>query len=275
MDAVNFVDYRDYLNKELALRLNKNPNYSLRSFAILLQLSPSHLSRVLNGQNKLSLAKASVISLKLKHNKENMAHFSDLVQLEHVTSNDQESKTEIINRIAKRTRGLEHKLLTIEYFTVVSEWYHFAILALTKTKGFKSSPIWISNRLSISPTEAMLAVERLLRIELLKKIGGNLVAVEDANITTTDDISSIAIKNNHAQHLKKAIIALNTQDVLEREFNNYTLCVNKMNIPKLKKRIRKIFYELCNEIDENSGDELYQLNVQFLRLSENTPSRHH
>lgn len=53
--------YQVWIKAELDQRKEKNPNYSLRSFARSLAMSPSLLSRVCNGSVKLSTKAASII----------------------------------------------------------------------------------------------------------------------------------------------------------------------------------------------------------------------
>jgi len=154
MKVCQFTDYRLYLQSDLENRVVENPHFSLRNFAELLDVSPSHLSRVINGKKKLSLASATKLSNKLKHKKEETQHFLDLVQLEG--TEDDEYKNELLQKISKRASKYQKEVYTLENFNLISDWYHFAILSMLKLKDFKPSPLWISKRLGITQPRSLL-----------------------------------------------------------------------------------------------------------------------
>ena len=56
---------RKYLQNELLKRCEKNPHYSLRSFAKSLEISPSALSAILNKKRNLTDKTAKRLALKL------------------------------------------------------------------------------------------------------------------------------------------------------------------------------------------------------------------
>ncbi len=55
----------EILNQELAEKKSRNPRYSVRAFSRDLGISQSHLTRILNGQRKLSSEQACRIALTL------------------------------------------------------------------------------------------------------------------------------------------------------------------------------------------------------------------
>lgn len=78
-----FLDYRQYLLRELDSRTNKNPQYSLRSFARDLDLSPSRLSEILNHKQGISFAAAKKLMEKINLGSEEKDLFCALVEMEH------------------------------------------------------------------------------------------------------------------------------------------------------------------------------------------------
>ena len=78
------------LKKELDSRKSRNPNYSLRSFARSLDVSPSRLSEILSGQ-RMSLKMANKIATKLKLNEKTKAEFTESIHHQKLIFN--ESKT--------------------------------------------------------------------------------------------------------------------------------------------------------------------------------------
>jgi uncharacterized protein (TIGR02147 family) len=264
VSVTDYNDYRAYLKAVLEDKARKNPTFSLRAFARLSGLSPSHLSRAMSGQKRLSATTAHLISSSLGHSPREASHLLNLIELEKAT--DERKRGKILSRLST-PKTKPSQIVPIEAFRAIADWYHFAILGLTNTKNFQDNAQWIARRLGIKPLEAKFAVERLVGLDLLKQTKKGLRVNEEANITTTDDVPSAAINENHRQHLELATRALKEIEVELREFNNVTLAMNLSDIPKAKKMIRA-FIDHCNsELETIPGQELYQLNIQLYPLT--------
>jgi uncharacterized protein (TIGR02147 family) len=155
----------------------------------------------------------------------------------------------------------------LDKFRIVADWHHFAILALANTRGFRKDPNWIARRLGIKVPETKDALERLISIGLLVPQGKTLKAVNDANITTSDDVRSAAIQENHNQHLRKSAEALRTIIPELREFHNITLSANLSDVVRAKKLLREFIVRFNAEIESPQSEEVFQLNFQFYPLS--------
>ena len=263
--VLDFEDYRMYLRTTLEEISRTNPSFSLRGFSRLTGISASHLSRTLAGQKKLSLATAQQISSALGHNPRESSHFANLIELEK--ANSEEKRARVLSRLAGK-KASRTRIVSIETFKVISDWYHFAIIALTTTKGFQDNAHWIAKRLGIKPLEARFAIERLLSLGYLQETKKGLRAPDDdINITTTDDIPSAAIHENHRQHMEIAGRALREIEVELREFNNLTLAMNISDVPKAKKAIRAFIDDFNDEFETIPSQELFQINVQFYPLT--------
>ncbi len=80
-NLAKYGDYRDVLKAELIQRRAHSIHYSLRSFAKDLDISPSQLSRVLNGERGFSKTSAQKISRTLNLRSEANMRFMLKVQL--------------------------------------------------------------------------------------------------------------------------------------------------------------------------------------------------
>ncbi len=158
-------------------------------------------------------------------------------------------------------------MLSIENFQIIAQWYHFAILSLTNLKGFRGDLGWIARRLKIRLEEAEVAVGRLLTLGLLERTPKGWKAVNDADIGTTSDVSSEAIRENHSQHLTLAQTALRELPIDRREFNNLTLAMNLSDVPRAKAALREFIEKFNREHETVPGQELFQLNVQFYQIT--------
>jgi uncharacterized protein (TIGR02147 family) len=173
-----------------------------------------------------------------------------------------------LNQNFKRdTPKRSREMLSLEKFRVIADWYHFAILSLVNTKGFNSDPVWIGRRLGISSVLARTAIDRLLELGLLAKVGESLVPVKEASLETPHDISSLAVRQNHSQHLSLAQKALVNVPLDLREFGNLCLTMNSEKVPEAKRLIRKFLDKFNDEMESANGEEVFQINLQFYPLT--------
>jgi uncharacterized protein (TIGR02147 family) len=265
LSIFDYDSYRQYLRDALAERTRVNSSFSLRSFARMTGLSASHLSRTLSQEKRLSVTSARQIAMALNLTVDESDYFLSLVEVEAAPT--PERKAKILRKVSRSGRG-RPEIVPIEAFRIVADWYHFAILALTNTRGFRSDPIWIARRLGIKPQEAKAALERLLTVGLLVADGKSVKAANDANISTSDDITSAAIQENHLQHLKKAGEALSSIDAELREFNNVTFSMKLSDVKKAKKLLRDFILRFNSEMETPGGDEIFQMNFQMYPISQ-------
>jgi uncharacterized protein (TIGR02147 family) len=264
ISVFDHTSYRTYLGNVLEDKVKKNAAFSLRSFARNLELSPSHLSRVLSGSKKLSMVMAGRVAQRLQLGRSETSYFMLLIQLE--MTKDEEIRAEILKTMASKSKSAQRKTLDLETFKTISDWHHFAIIALAKIPGFRNDPHWIARRLEIQPLEATHAINRLLNLRLLEQTPeGELRPVEAQDITTSDDIVSAAIRENHRQQLQRATTALNKQPVDIREFNNLAVAMRPKDMERAKKLIRDFVDKFNEEMDTAGGTEVFQLNVQFFQ----------
>src|SRR4051812_6095236 len=137
---------------------SKNRAFSLRSFARQLQISPASLSQIFSGKRQVTLTTAKKICDRL-----------NLSPLE-----EQKILAGLMNSLPNLLKAKSHRQgvdLEADRFSVIADWYHFAILSLTEVKNSQPEPRWIAQRLGIQVREAKAAMDRLLRLNLLERVG--------------------------------------------------------------------------------------------------------
>ncbi|MBO9666502.1 MAG: TIGR02147 family protein [Bdellovibrio sp.] len=261
LSILEYDNYRIFLNDLISERGRKNASLSLRSFANFTHVSVSVLSRVLNGERMLTANVAVKIAMSLKFTAKETQHLLNLIDLERATSDDDRAK------IFKRMQGPhKSKILSLETFRLIAEWQHFAIMALTHVKGFRSDAFWIADRLKISPTQTKSSVERLMGLNLLRQEGKKLV-VQDTSLQTTIDIPDGAIQESHRQQLQKAQEALSEIEVSLRDFTSLTLNMNLTDLKVAKNKIREFVDDFEKTLEKKPSDQVFQLNVQLYPLT--------
>jgi uncharacterized protein (TIGR02147 family) len=262
--------YRDILRAAYEQRCRGGVRYSMRSFALELGISPATLSETMSGAHTLTTRMAIRIAAALKFSDEEARRFRDMVEAEHPRSSAlRDSAQARLKTLAIESAG---HLLSSDEFRVMSDWYYFAIMELTKIKGFRADPIWISRRLGVTPHEAGEAVLRLFRLGLLVTEDGRTRAAYE-RYRTTDGVPSEPLRNQHRQFLAKAAAAIDQQSLDERCLHALTLAMPAAALPRLKDMIRTFCAEVREQIGPMAGkDEVYTLSLQCTRL---TRSRQH
>lgn len=257
-------DYRDILKRELEERCRRNPKYSLRSFARDLEMAPARLSDVLRARYGISPKAAVQIANKLGYGPCEAASFCDLVTSQHGrTPKSQEAAR---NRV--QARGTSYQQLTQDAFHVIADWYHYAILELTLLDDFQSDLAWLGARLKISLNIVKPAIERLERLKLLEFKNSHWVATDNFTASTSD-VPSAALKKFHQQVLERALTALYTQDVHERDFSSMVMAIDKADLPAAKEEIKAFRRGFDLRFGKaKSKNSIYCLTTQFFRLDE-------
>lgn len=259
---MNYDNHVDFIRDSFRQRKETNPSYSLRAFSRDLNMAPSTLSQVLSHKKGLSQESSLRIACSLNLTKEETEWFVTSVNAKHGRSSKvKELYQKKLNSIRANQNYNE---VSLEYFTVISKWYHYAILELTHIESFIYDSSWIADALSIELSEAEEGIKRLLKLELAEEVDGTLIDTFH-NLATTNDIPSISLKNFNSSLMQKAQQALTSQPVAEREISSNIIAIAKSDLPELKERIRVFRRNIDNNLSANK-DSVYCLSIQLFGL---------
>lgn len=272
MESVQVYDYSDpkeYLSAVLAKKKEINPHFSLRAWAKHLGLANhSLLSMVLNGNRRLKSKMAVKIATALKLPEKDAKYFDLLVLYTNASSNDERDLYS--SMLAQLHPAQKFHELKSDTFKVVNDWRHFLIPLLFGLQGFKPSLTWISNRIGkrMTPDQVNDAIQRLLRVGLLRQDEEGKISY-DGNIRfSQDDVPNETVRKCQAQILDEAKKALEKQSPLEREFQFFTFTMEKSRVQEAKKAIRDFKEHFAAKFAKDAGDEVFELGIQFFRLTE-------
>lgn len=257
------LDYRDTIRQTLETRAARNPRYSLRSFARDLGISPSRLSDVLNRRYGLSVAAATDLARGLGLNEDESKRFCDQVEAQH--ARDRRKRNAALARVA--VASVKYNSLSADSFQVISDWYHYAIIELCFTKGFRSCPDWIARQLELSPAVARAAIDRLKRLELLRVEENGQLAPSQNFYSSPEGTPSEAVRKFHRQVLEKALVAIDCQTMDERDLGSMIVAIDPAQLPEAKTEIRK--FRRSFDAKYGAGEnrtQVYCLATQLFRL---------
>jgi transcriptional regulator with XRE-family HTH domain len=247
---INANDLMNIVKAEFARRANNNPNYSLRSFARQLGISHSHLSRLMSKNRKPTQKTTAILLENLRLSEAEIDHKLKSLGVTY-------------SRLDKYQKLLESQ------FSLISNWYHFAILELALLEDFNSDPKWIAQRLNISKSEVNIALERLQQEGHLIIESDGSWKVQSVHTTWSNTkTTSEARKMHQKQVLTKAKDAINEVSYDFRQNSSLMLAADRTLLPEIKKRIQE-FKDSISEFIEAQGkyNEVYQLSLAFFPLT--------
>jgi transcriptional regulator with XRE-family HTH domain len=248
----------DLLSDELKERRSRNPNLSLRGFARWLGVSPAHLSQLISGKRPATadMTKRIAVRLGLSPDERNTLVADSLPALagDHGTAGP----------------GARKNQLSEDRFRIVADWYHFGILSLTKIPGAKPDPRWLARRLGISATEARDALDRLVRLGLVR-IKPDFRQIGES-IEVTAGQPSDAMRRFHKQCLALATERIDTVPLPLRQYQTLTLSVNPARLPAAQKVIGEFLDKMERLLESGTPQEVYGVAVQLFPLSQNSKS---
>ena len=266
---LEYENYRSYLKAIFITRSKKNSRFSLRAFAQNLGISHSTLSQIFNGNRNLSRETTVQIAEKLKLNSLETEYFCLLVELESAVK--LETKNMLLNRINRlRPEGAsEANLLSVDSFKMISDWYHYAILQILKIKFIPHTALFISKALGIHKTETEMALERLLRLEMIEETKKNQYQTHQINFRVKSDEKNLALKKFHTQYLEKAIVAFDEQEPKERFTGSETLALSPQSLEKIRKLADEFLKSIADIAKhENHPEEVYHCQINLFRITD-------
>lgn len=255
------TDPRLFLRNELLRRCKLNPSYSLRSFARQLDIESSALSKILSGKRNLTPTMMKKIGFKLQ---------LDPLMIQQLSAHTLE------NRGKKNSSDIEqssvnnnYQQITIDTFKAISDWYHFAILEMTRLNDFLPEARHVARSLGITVNEVNDALERLVRLEMLEiSDNGSWTDISGSITTTQNEFTSIAHKKLQKQLLQLALNAIDNIDISERDNSSIAMATDSALLPEAKQMITKFRRKLCHFLESGTKkDAVYNLSIGLFPLT--------
>ena len=232
---------RDYLNRSQT----KNPAYSIRAFAKRLNLGVGTVSEVLAGKRTLAPKSIHLV-------------------LDRLGASPAERSR--VLRAPRQKLSFEYTQLQADQYFIVSEWHYLAILSLLRTRDFKPTALHVSQRLGISITVAKQALNRLLRVKLIRIENGKILRTNTA-FQTTDGTPNLALRKSHYKALERALVALDEHPFESFDVSSMTFAFDPKDLKAAVRKIRDFQDEFADEFSTSkTATEVYQLAVQLISM---------
>lgn len=271
----DFLDPIEFLISIYQERRKDKPNYSLHTWAEELNIRNSlTLTRVLQRQEQIDATLREQLVNGLPISDVEKEFFELLV----MAQNHDPLPPSLLAKAKALGKAKDRFYLLVDEFRLIADWYHLVILEMPSLKDFEPNPQWISERLEkkVSPQTCQRALDRLMRLGLLKKTGsGDLQRFSEAVVSSDGNGSrSEVIQNFHRQMMDQAKEAL-TKDVHLRSFEGTTLSIKSENLERAKAIIKEAHQRLCQLAEDSNADEIYHFSTQFFPVVTTKGERTH
>lgn len=249
--------FRLRLQSELAARCARNPQYSLRSFARHLDIDHSTLSQFLRGKRKLTEATIQKLGAALK-----------------ISSQEIESYIEHHRRWPVADPSVEEATrLTRDAAEMISDWYHYAILELTRLESFRADSSWVARVLGISVDEVNVALVRLCHLGLLSMEGDRWVDRSQGLVVSVGDFTQTAIDRLWSQVRALALASLKDPARIH-EHSSMTLAVDSKRLPEITEKIASFRSDLLEMLQQDSApNDVYRLEISLFPITQSQPTK--
>lgn len=251
------------MREGLSLKQRNNPHYSLRAYARDIGIHPATLSQIINGKRGLPFKDADFVARKLNLGPKEQALFKEsLLQ--------KKSALENIKISAEDSRVL----LDDSYYRIIAEWEHYAVLELFNLVDFKRTKAEVAAKLDLTTNRTEVVITNLITAGLIEIDQEGLLVKVHADVKTTEDISSQALRDSHKETLDLGKSKLDSVAVEMRDFSSSTLALDVSKIPEAKLIIRDFRRKMASLLSQGEKKDVYQLAIQFYPLTKNDTYKH-
>ena len=245
--------FRLFLQQELAHRCSRNPQYSLRSFALQLDKDHSTLSQLLRGKRPMTEKTIEQIGSKLGLERDLIDSF---IAREKLAGPHDAPLGEI-------------QQLTQDTAELVSNVYHYTILELVRLAEFKPDSRWIARVLGMSIDEVNIALNRLIRLGLLEMEARDRWVDKSGDTTASfDEFTGVAIQRLSEQVRTLFMTALQETPQEYRAHSSTTMAINTQRLPAALELIARFRRDLAAMLESGDAcDEVYQLEISLFPIS--------
>lgn len=278
VEVSEFKCYRDFLRSFYLRQKNLRPSYSYSVWAHSLGLkSSSTLIMIVNGKRHPGPELIKTLCRFFKLNSTQSKYFRELV--DYAKFVDKRTPAQQEDHSAPPKQQLPHfrdprfgmQLLRSSATAPRREWYLFAIRELSRLKDFTASPSWIRSQLDfeiLTDEQIQNALDSLIQLGLIRQNRNGKWSYGPGHVATGDDEVDFDLRSFHNTMLAIAQKKSETTELWEREISGGCFAISSKNMPLAKELIRKFQRDLCEVMEKDDPDSVYQLEVAFFPLTQ-------
>lgn len=267
----DYLSYRTYLRDFYEENKKRNYFYSFRYMAQKVGIDHSLLVKVLLGKRHITSASIKQFTTLCSFSAPEAKYFETLVNFDKARSESQSriyfEKLLSLKRYTARQVEADH----YEYF---KKWHYAALRSLLDVYEFNGDDYKrLGNKLNprITESETREAVALLEKLGFVKKDDKGIFKTGDAHVSTGEKWHSLAIKNYQKETIALSLSSLDRDPKKRRDISSVTMSITEEGMQQIReiiKECREVIIKKVDEMNEEKRDRVYQLNMQFIPLSQ-------
>ena len=258
----SYLDYRIFLQDEQSRSKEADAGFTGRKLALLLEIDPGQLTRILRGRSPLPFRFVPRIAEWSGMDRRAAAYFEELLRLERSRSQDERNRSQ--ERLAA-LRGVAASPVDAARSEYYAHWHHSVIRALVGMGPFKEDYAALGNMCipPIGPEEARRSVRILEQLGIVHRDERGVFRPAEAHLTTGSDIPPAVLRAFHDQAIGLARDALERVAPDQRDISVITASVDSRGLSSLREMARELRLRVQSLAHSTRDpDRVFQLNIQ-------------
>lgn len=270
-----YTDYRRFLADWFAQKKLSNRHFSLRMLAEQSGFKArDYLMRVMRGERNLSAEGIRKLSDFFRFSEKHAEYFSALVRMNQART--QAEKERHYARLAEVRKYGSHQRLRQDQFEYLTAWYHSALRSLLPVLGplpqADGREDWERLGKLLDPPltakQTRDSVELLLRLGLLARDAHGRYAVQEAALTTGDEVAALGVAAFHRATMELAKRSIDKHPPSARDISGVTMSISQEGFRRIKSELRAFRKRIQAIASADSGEDMvYQLNLHLFPLT--------
>lgn len=276
IDIYQFEDPVEIFIHVFNLKTKRNSLFSIRAWSRQMGFrNPSHVADILNRRRNLTVEFALRVSGFLDLTRDERTYFESLVFLKNAKNPSE--KEYFANIVSKIKPGDQKKAILPDKYVLIKEWYYGVLDEMTCLFDFKFDPQYLSKRLGseVTPQAISTALTDLIKLGSIGKTQkGKLFRPQKAYFKTAekpDQPEDPNLRSYRRKFIEKTLRALDEQTTGESFFRMTNIPIKISKFKEFKERIEEFAQEISKLEATKDADEVYQLNIQFCRVTSKIP----
>lgn len=248
------------LKSEMDRRIEKNPRYSLRAFAKLLQVSPSYLCMLFSGKRQLNEKMLMRFCHALALVPQEVAKQQVYLRVEKGAHSGSDEKN---------SYDSQYSPLSLDQFSAISDWTHYTIWEILRLKDFVPNTKWVAGALGVPEYQVTGAVERLQKLGLLKIDEEGRWHCMGSFTNIDQRVLAAGKMRLQKKILEQSLEALENIPIELRDHTSMTMSVHADRLPGAIDMIKKFRRQLCAYLEHGDGpSEVYQMQISLFPVTD-------
>jgi uncharacterized protein (TIGR02147 family) len=266
-----YLDYRKFLRDFYEEKKKCNYFYSFRYMAQKIGMDHSLLVKVLLGKRHITSQSIKNLNTLCSFSPIEAKYFETLVNFDKARS---ESQSKIYFEKLLSLKQHTARQVEVYHYEYFKKWYYAALRSLLdicefdgidyKSFGKKLNP-------HITENEAREGIALLEKLGFVKKNPEGIFKPCEAHVSTGEKWHSLAIRNYQKETIALSLSSIDRDPRKTRDISSVTMSISEEGMEQIReiiKECRGAIIKKVDEMNEEKRDRVYQLNMQFIPLSQ-------